>query len=98
MPIWYAASVSAPAPSRAASCANVVLQERANAVRSGTVPRSKSWSLGTVRSPIVVVAGQATGESSVTALDCSAADAVTILKVEPGGERPGSERAPCALA
>ncbi len=63
----------------------MVLQDLANAVRNGTVPRSNRPMLGTVRPPITVVPGQATGVAAVTPSSAAAAVAVTILKVEPGG-------------
>ncbi len=76
----------------------MVLQERANAVRSGTVPRSKRSALGTGRPPITVLPGQATGESADSRCSVTAAAAVAILNVEPGGYRPASAGAPTASA
>ena len=66
----------------------VVLQDCAKAVCIGTSPRSKSWSLGITRPSTSVVAGQATVSSGWTVPLPSAAEVVTVLKVDPGGNRP----------
>ena len=57
----------------------------AKAVRRGTVPRSNLPSLGTGRPPMTVTPGHGSGESSVRCRPATAAVAVTILNVEPGG-------------
>ena len=87
-PSERAASVRADEGRSAASFANVVLQERAKAVISGTRPRSNLPSLGTTRFSMVVVPGQSTWLSACTSSVDNAAAAVTILNVEPGGYRP----------
>src|SRR5690606_10078556 len=85
MPRSRAASVRALAGIRAASRANVVLHDLANARDSGTVPSWKRFSFGTSRPPITVVPGQSTLLRGVTSLARSAASAVAILNVDPGG-------------
>lgn len=67
------------------SLAKVVLHERANAVDNGTLPSSKRSSFGTSLPPMTRVPGQSTRLSARTFPDWSAAAAVTILNVEPGG-------------
>src|ERR1700754_4871123 len=98
MPNCSAVADSAPGSSWTASCANVVLQERENAVRSGTEPSSNRPALGTMRSPITVVPGHATGVVAATPSSVIAAVAVTTLNVEPGGYRPLSASGPSASA
>ncbi|SUA02922.1 Uncharacterised protein [Mycolicibacterium fortuitum] len=56
-----------------------------NADAKGTVPRSKSSSLGMVRFSMVNRPGQATGVSGVARSASSAAAVVMVLNVEPGG-------------
>ena len=53
---------------------------------------------GTGRPPIRVCAGHATGASALRPACSIPASAVTILKVEPGGNRPVSASAPAASA
>src|SRR5690349_14984670 len=76
----------------------VVLHERANAVWSGTDPRSKLSSLGMVRPSMFADPGHGTTVVGVTVPACSAAEVVTVLKVEPGGYRPVRAIGPCASA
>ena len=85
MPNQPAAVPSASGARRWESSAIVVLQDRAKASVKGTVPSAKPSSLGMTRPPIVVVPGQPTGVPGCTSPACSAAAAVTILKVDPGG-------------
>ena len=75
-----------------------MLQERANALRSGTVPRSNRSAFGTGRPPITVSPGHATGVSAESPACSTPASAVTILNVEPGGKRPVRASAPAASA
>ena len=72
-------------PSWEPSWPKVVLQDRAKAVRNGTVPRSNPPLFGSGRPPITTVPGQATGDCGSSPASAMAASAVTILNVEPGG-------------
>ena len=67
IPNCLAAPGSADGGRSAANCPNVVLQDWANARRSGTVPNSNLPSLGMVRVPIVATPGHSTGVSIPTA-------------------------------
>ena len=84
MPYCRAAVGSASSAIRAASMANVVLQECENAVVAVTVPSEKP-SLWIVRLFVVHSPGQATMVVGVMRPASIAAVAVTILNVEPGG-------------
>src|SRR3954452_9397323 len=66
---------------------NAVLHDFANAVRKLIWPNASFSAFWKLTPPAFWVAGQETGVSSVKPF-CSAAVAVTILKVEPGGKRP----------
>src|SRR5689334_25404216 len=67
---------------------NVVLQDWANAVVSGTVPRSNLFSFSNSRPSTVVVPGQGTWASGVTTPAPSSAVAVIVFMLDPGGKRP----------
>ena len=98
IPSCLAASVNAFGDSPAASGPKVVLQEKANAACSGMTPLSKWSSLG-ISCPLTwVVPGHGWGVSAAALPDSNAATAVTILKVEPGGNRPISAIGPWAVA
>src|SRR5262249_12489922 len=86
-PMPYPAAVpsSAPAGSRCASAANVVLQECANASRRATEPRLNESSLCTTRPPRVTVPGQGSVWVGPATRLSSTAVAVTILNVDPAG-------------
>src|SRR5215475_10689294 len=74
-----------------ASMANVVLHDTANALSRLVVPKCSSSKLWNFRPPSVTVGGHCTvlfGRIPRLAR----ADAVTILKVEPGGNTPSSAR------
>src|SRR6266702_3294651 len=74
-----------------ASCANVVLQEIAKALRRVVVPSRSYLSLWILRPSIVTLLGHCTVLSGV--MPCLArADAVTILNVDPGGKVPSIAR------
>ena len=75
-----------------------MLHDRANALLSGTVPRSNRSAFGTGRPPITVSPGHATGVSAESPACSTPASAVTILNVEPGGKRPVRASAPAASA
>ena len=64
--------------------AKVVLQDCANAVRSGTSPSSKS-AFRTVRCPTVTEPGHGTTVPTSATPASTSAVAVAILNVEPGG-------------
>ena len=68
----------------------VVLQDWANATRSGTVPRSNWSSFSNSRPSTTVVPGHATGVSGVTAPAESSAVAVIVFMLDPGGKWPVS--------
>ena len=82
-----------------ASLPIVVLHDRANAVCSGTWPRSKLSSLGIWRPPMFSAARA--GDDAVQVSPGWPAERprqCTVLKVEPGGYRPVSAIGPCASA
>ena len=68
----------------------VVLQDFANAVRSGTWPRSNLSSFSNSLPYTTTVPGQATVEAGWTTRALSSAVAVTILNVDPAGNLPPS--------
>ena len=63
----------------------VVLQDSAKASVSGTVPRSNWSSFSNSRPSTVVVPGQGTGLSGVSAPAVSSAVAVMVFMLDPGG-------------
>src|SRR5262249_41775436 len=101
IPYFAAVPTSAPAGSRSARAANVVLQEGAHASARATEPRLNESSLCTTRPPRVTVPGQGSIWPGRATWLSSTAVAVMILNVDPAGYCPDSARsngAPVLLA